>query len=93
MEIIHRPFKRADLVAVSGRVDSSNAADLEATFRSINDARRFRIVLDMGDLDYVSSAGLRVLVSTLKNCRRYNRGNLVLANVPAMSGADPPTGS
>jgi len=82
MDIAHRAFKRVDLVTVSGRVDSSTAPDLEATFRGIHDARRFRIVLDMADLEYVSSAGLRVLVSTLKNCRRYNRGDLRLANVP-----------
>jgi anti-sigma B factor antagonist len=30
----------------------------------------------------MSSAGLRVLVNTQKNCRRYNRGELVLAAVP-----------
>lgn len=81
MEIIHKEFKRVDLVSVSGRVDSNTAPDLEATFRGINDAGRFRIVLDMSNLEYISSAGLRVLVSTLKNCRRYNRGDLRLASL------------
>lgn len=82
MEIIHKTLKRVDLVTVNGRVDSSTAPDLEAAFRAINDAGRFRIALDMTDLDYISSAGLRVLVSVLKNCRRYNRGDLHLANMP-----------
>lgn len=82
MEITHRTLKRVDLVAVSGRVDSNTAPDLEATFRSISDSGRFRIVMDMRGLEYTSSAGLRVLVSTLKNCRRYNRGDLRLASVP-----------
>ena len=81
MEIIHKEFKRVDLVSVSGRVDSNTAPDLESTFRGINDAGRFRIVLDMSNLEYISSAGLRVLVSTLKNCRRYNRGDLRLASL------------
>jgi anti-sigma B factor antagonist len=82
MELTHRTLKRADLVTVSGHVDSNAAQDLESTLRSINDARRFRIVLDMTGLEYISSAGLRVLVQTFKNCRRYNRGNLLLASVP-----------
>jgi anti-sigma B factor antagonist len=82
MEITHRTLKRVDLVTVNGRVDSSAAPDLAATLRSINDASRFRIVLDMTGLEYISSAGLGVLVTTLKNCRRYNRGNLLLASVP-----------
>ena len=82
MEITHKALKRVDLVTVNGRVDSSTAPDLEAAFRAINDAGRFRIVLDMSDLEYISSAGLRVLVTILKNCRRYNRGDLRLASVP-----------
>jgi anti-sigma B factor antagonist len=82
MDITHKALKRVDLVAVSGRVDSNTAPDLEATFRAINDEGRFRIVVDMSDLTFVSSAGLRVLVSSLKNCRRYNRGDLRLAQVP-----------
>ena len=81
MEIIHKEFKRVDLVSVSGRVDSNTAPDLESTLRGINDAGRFRIVLGMSNLEYISSAGLRVLVSTLKNCRRYNRGDLRLASL------------
>jgi len=82
MEITHKELKRVDLVTVGGRVDSNTAPDLEATFRIINDAGRFRIVVDMADLEYISSAGLRVLVTTLKNCRRYNRGDLRLSGVP-----------
>lgn len=81
MEIIHKMLKRVDLVAVSGRIDSSTAPELEAALRAITDAGRFRIVLDMTDLEYISSAGLRVLVTILKSCRRYNRGDLRLAGM------------
>jgi anti-sigma B factor antagonist len=81
MEITHKTLKRVDLVAVSGRIDSSTAPELEAALRAINDAGRFRIVLDMTDLEYTSSAGLRVLVTILKSCRRYNRGDLRLAGM------------
>ncbi len=81
MEITHKTLKRVDLVAVTGRVDSSTAPELEATLRAINNAGRFRIVLDMSNLEYTSSAGLRVLITFLKSCRRYNRGDLRLASV------------
>jgi anti-sigma B factor antagonist len=37
----------------------------------------------MTDVTFISSAGLRVLVNTQKVCRRYNRGEIVLTNVPA----------
>lgn len=82
MKVTHKELKRVDLMMVSGRIDSNTAPELEATFRAINDAGRFRIVVDMTGLEYTSSAALRVLVTTLKNCRRYNRGDLRLASVP-----------
>jgi len=81
MEITHKELKRVDLVSVKGRVDSSTAPELEAAFKTFNEVGHFRIVLDASELEYISSAGLRVLVSTLKNCKRYNRGDLRLANV------------
>jgi len=38
--------------------------------------------LDLKDLEYISSAGIKVLISTLKTCKRWNRGDLRLANMP-----------
>jgi anti-sigma B factor antagonist len=36
----------------------------------------------MSELDFLSSAGLRVLINTQKTCKRYNRGELVLVKIP-----------
>ncbi len=82
MPIEAKEYKRVDLVTLSGRIDSNTAADLEAAFASITGDKRFRIVVDMQDLDYISSRGLRALISTLKETRRWNRGDLRLCNVP-----------
>jgi anti-sigma B factor antagonist len=35
----------------------------------------------MSDVEFISSVGLRVLIDVRKRCRRYNRGDLVLASV------------
>ncbi len=82
MEVKARQYKRVDLVEVSGRVDSSTAPQLEAVLQKIMSEGRFRIVLDAHGLEYISSAGLRVLVATLKQVRRWNRGDLRLAALP-----------
>jgi len=82
MVINTRQFKRVDLVELGGRIDSNIAADLEAAFSALMEAERFRIVVDMQDLEYISSRGLRALISTLKQTRRWNRGDLRLCNVP-----------
>ena len=82
MQIETKQYTRVDLVELGGRIDSNTAADLEAAFKAITDAKRFRVVVDMQDLEYISSRGLRALISTLKETRRWNRGDLRLCNVP-----------
>ena len=82
MEITTTHYKHSDLVKVSGRVDSFTAPKLGEVMESITEAGRYKIVFDMSELEYMSSAGLRVLISTQKTCKRYNRGEVVLARVP-----------
>jgi len=79
MQITHKQLSRVDLVAVNGRVDASTAPQLQDALRSIFDARRFRLVLDLSEMSYMSSAGLKVLLAALKEAKRWNRGDLRLA--------------
>jgi anti-sigma B factor antagonist len=82
MELATERYKRCDLVKVTGRVDSQTAPQLEKAFGRITDAGRFRIVLDMEAVEFLSSAGLRTMIDTQKTCKRWNRGQLVLAAAP-----------
>lgn len=82
MEITTKRLKRVDVVTVSGRIDSATAPDLDKVLRSIVDEGQFRICMDLKGLEYISSAGIKVLISTLKTCKRWNRGDLRLANMP-----------
>lgn len=82
MEVTTNEFKRCDLVKVTGRVDSQTAPQLEETLKAITEANRFNIVLDLKEVNFVSSAGLRTMIATQKTCKRWNRGELVLAQVP-----------
>ena len=83
MEIVTKQLKRVDVVEVQGRVDSNTASQLEDAFKAITGAGRFRIVVDMQKLEYISSRGLRALISTRQETRRWNRGDLRLCNMPA----------
>jgi anti-sigma B factor antagonist len=82
MELTTEQLKRCDLVKVAGRIDSQTAPQLAEAFDTITEAGRFKIVFDMSDVDFISSAGLRVLIDVQKTCKRWNRGQLVLATVP-----------
>ena len=82
MEITSAQFKHCDLVKAAGRVDSYTAPQLAESFNNLTDNGRHKIAFDMSELDFLSSAGLRVLINTQKTCKRYNRGELVLVSIP-----------
>lgn len=82
MKIETTHLKRCDLIALSGRFDSSAAPDLERALRSSMDMGTYRIVLDAGDVDYFGSAAIRALILSYKESRRWNRGDVRLARVP-----------
>lgn len=82
MEVTITEYKNCDLLKATGRIDSQTAPQLSEAMDSITEAGRYKIVFDLGDVEYMSSAGLRVLISTQKTCKRYNRGELILACLP-----------
>ena len=82
MEITVKEFKHCDMITVSGRVDSSTAPQLAQALEAANDGGKYKLVVNMDGLEYMSSAGFRALLAAQRNCKRYNRGEVVLANVP-----------
>ncbi len=82
MEITTQQFKHCDVLSIKGKVDSFTAPDLIKAMEELNAANRFKIILDMGKLEYMSSAGFRAILLGQRNCKRYNRGEIVLASVP-----------
>ena len=74
--------KRSDLriFTVSGKLDAENSAALE---RRLNDSIRLEeenIIVNLGQLDYISSAGLRVLLSAAKALSQKSR-KIKIANL------------
>ena len=83
VEVSTTQFKRCDVVRATGRIDSHNAPRLADAFNAIINANRFKIVFDMEAVEYISSAGLRAMIDTQKTCKRWTRGELLLAGMPA----------
>ena len=67
---------------LSGRVDSSNAKDFERELSGIIDGGAKNLVLDCGELRYISSAGLRALLIAIRKANQAG-GGLALGQVPA----------
>ena len=79
MDITYRLDKDILYIAVEGRVDASNAADAEKKIFEIKQANPGKhVVLDADNLEYISSAGLRVVLKL-----RKEEANLAIINVNA----------
>jgi anti-anti-sigma factor len=73
MEIKQEVLDQALVLAPSGRLDSSTAPQLQqALLESIDGAPA--LLIDCAGLDYVSSAGLRVLLMGGKQSKQKGRG-------------------
>ena len=65
-------------VAITGRLDTTTAPQLEAEFKqSITGVEK--LVLDFASLEYLSSAGLRVLLAAQKVMNK--QGEMIIKNV------------
>jgi anti-sigma B factor antagonist len=82
MEISTTDVNRVTVIVVSGRVDSATAPELESSLKQLVESDKSRLVLDLAGVDYMSSAGLRAMVSTLKSVKRVG-GDLRLASPSA----------
>ena len=82
MQITVREFKEIVVIAITERIDGSTAPEVENVIESVQHRGRYKIVIDMSQLAYISSAGYRVLLSAQRNCKRFDRGEVILASVP-----------
>ncbi len=79
MEINSSEMKRVQLFEIIGRIDSTNATEMGAALdKAVNDGKS-NLVLDLGGVEYMSSAGLREMVRILKRVKRSG-GDLRIAN-------------
>lgn len=68
------------LVGVSGRLDQTQTPDLEEQFDELLKAGHYRIVVDMSDVTYINSGGLRCLVTAWRRAKKQG-GNVVLTGL------------
>lgn len=77
MNISYRTDKDTLYIALSGRVDASNASDIEKEVLDIKKANPgMHVVVDADTLEYISSAGLRIILRL-----RKDDANLAIINV------------
>jgi anti-sigma B factor antagonist len=80
MEIVEERRGEAVLLRVKGRLDSGTSGALEERLLALVSGKVTRLVLNFNALDYISSAGLRVLLMVAKKLKPTG-GVLVLCNL------------
>ncbi len=78
MEITESKHDGVVVLGLKGRLDASNAGTLEARVLALIGGGDTRFVVDCAGLDYISSAGLRVLLVAAKRLSAAG-GKIVLA--------------
>jgi len=68
------------IVAINGRIDAKTAIEIEDALNQLKDQGRVKIVIDFGQVNYISSGGLRVFLTALKWTKSGN-GDLKLAQM------------
>ena len=77
MHTVQTDVGDAQLLTLSGRLDAEVAPELEQRCAQLLEGQCRNLIVNVGTLEYLSSAGLRVLLVTGKDLQRQN-GKLIL---------------
>ncbi len=87
MELAHRRLNRVDVISITGRIQAPEAAKLQERINELFNEGRYRLLLDLQKLEYISSPGLRVLIEARKRAREwkltdFDRGDVRIVHLP-----------
>ena len=82
MEIAEQHTGKITIVQVKGRIDSNTAKGFSDKLTSLINAHHARLVVDLQNIDYISSVGFRALLMAGKLAREIN-GAVVLCSLSA----------
>ena len=80
MEINATPIDNVTAVAVKGRVDSSTADSLTTRLTELIRSGSSRLIIDLKEVSYISSAGFRTLLITARAVTQAS-GGMVLCGI------------
>ena len=87
---VERDFELVTL-GITGRLDTTTAPNLEAVINEISEDTK-ELIFNMAELEYISSAGIRVLLSAYKKMNqsggimRIEKANDIVREVFEMTG-------
>ncbi|MBB6552262.1 STAS domain-containing protein [Nonomuraea rubra] len=70
LTLAHQHLSGVTVIAVTGEMDATNRADLEAYLRETGPAPTERLVFDLSGVPFMDSSGLHVLLKCATDCLR-----------------------
>jgi len=77
MEIDQKNNNGIEIFSVKGSLDSNTSTEFETLIYAALENGQRKLILNLENLDYISSAGIRVMLKTTKDLKRME-GNIVL---------------
>ncbi len=68
------------IIKVGGFIDTTTSSEVERALNSLLKQGRYNIIIDLGNVDYISSAGWGIFISEIKSIRE-NNGDLKLVRM------------
>lgn len=68
------------VVRVDGVIDTMTATELEKVMNSLLERNKYKIIVDLGGVDYISSAGWGIFISNIREIRQHS-GDIKLARM------------
>ncbi|RMF60170.1 MAG: anti-sigma factor antagonist [Calditrichaeota bacterium] len=68
------------IIKVGGYIDTTTSSEVERALNSMLKQGRYQIIIDLGNVDYISSAGWGIFISEIKSIREHN-GDLKLVRM------------
>lgn len=76
----HPQNRDITLLSIKGFIDTTTAPEFEKRFLSVLNDKKFKLVVDLKDVNYISSAGWGIFISEIKRIRNQ-KGDLILVGM------------
>jgi anti-anti-sigma factor len=80
MNITEREQQGVTIFVLEGRVDSEGAVDMDLALQAATAEGKYKLVLEMSQVRYINSAGLRTLADVLTQAKESG-GNVCLVDL------------
>lgn len=82
MELFITEHQNCESIKITGRIDSYTTPKIKQALQTLIDDGHHNLVIDLSDVNYLSSAGILMFVNIQKQFLRNKFGKIVFSEVP-----------